>query len=86
MKHLKRIWISFYIITAALVLIAGITFISNIVAAQIIEGWDAIGLILVGIIIPLYILIGAAVFLIAAIIINIIYVVKKRKQKLKEEA
>ena len=84
MKHLKRIWISFYIITAALVLIAGITFISNIVAAQIIEGWDALGLVIIGIVIPFYTLIGAGVFLLAAIIINIVYAIKKNKNKLKE--
>jgi hypothetical protein len=84
MKHLKRIWISFYIITAALVLIAGITFISNIVAAQIVEGWDALGLVVIGIVIPFYTLIGAGIFLLAAIIINIIYAIKKKKNKLKE--
>ena len=84
MKHLKRIWISFYIITAALVLIAGITFISNIVAAQIIEGWDALGLVIIGIVIPFYTLIGAGVILLPAIIIKIVYAIKKNKNKLKE--
>ena len=82
MKHLKRSWIAFYILTGISILAAGLTFGGYIAAAQAATGGgESLGLAILGLVLPIYILIAGAVFLVIAITLMIIFLVLRNKKR-----
>ena len=80
MNKLKKAFIGLYISIGGVLLFDVIFFIVHIAFAQMNNTPEALGLVALAIIIPIYSLILVGLLLVAAVTINIIYVVKSKKK------